>query len=140
MVERGPRIKNIVELWTVLSLWKGEAHGYRIMTEIEDATGKRPSTSQVYPLLNAMEQRGLVESRQTGSRGKKVYSLTGEGEKFVESKMEMFSSIISATIEKDLTVCAQCGCKVYEGGHVETLGGEEMKFCCRHCAETYRNA
>lgn len=137
MAEEGPRIKNVVDLWIVLSLWKGEAHGYRIMKEIEEATGRRPSTSQVYPLLNAMEERGLVESRESGGRGKKVYSLTEEGEEFVESKMEMFSSIISATVERDLTVCAQCGCKVYEGGHVEAVGGEELKFCCRHCAESY---
>lgn len=135
-----PPIRNIVNLWTLLSLWKGGTHGYELMKEIEDATGRRPSASQVYPFLQKLEERGLVRAEETGDRGKKVYALTEEGSDFVESKMEMFSSVISSTVEKDLTVCAHCGCKVYEGGHTEDVGGERLKFCCAHCAESYRKS
>ncbi|MBS1263177.1 MAG: hypothetical protein MAG715_00347 [Methanonatronarchaeales archaeon] len=134
------RVRNVVNLWILLSLWRNGSHGYELIKEIEDATGRRPSASQVYPFLQKLEANGLVSAEETGGRGKKVYALTEEGRTFVESKMEMFSSVISSTVEKDLTVCAHCGCKVYQGGHRETVGGEELRFCCSHCAESYRRA
>lgn len=132
------RIRNIVNLWIVFSLWKGRTHGYEIIKEIEEGTGKRPSTSQIYPFLQKLEEKDLVTSRKTGDRGKKVYSLTEKGESFVRSKIEMFSEIISETIEKDLDTCAHCGCKVYEGGHSESVDGEKLMFCCQHCASSYK--
>ena len=41
-------------------------------------------------------------------------------------------------IEPKLTGCAHCGCKLYEGGHREKVGGKERMFCCCHCAHSYR--
>jgi len=40
-------------------------------------------------------------------------------------------------IEPSLDVCAHCGCKIYEGGHREVIKGEELVFCCSHCAAPY---
>ncbi|MBS7641407.1 hypothetical protein KEJ12_07205 [Candidatus Bathyarchaeota archaeon] len=45
---------------------------------------------------------------------------------------------MSVAIEPSLEVCANCGCKVYEGGHREVINGKEMAFCCVHCAESYK--
>ncbi|MFB6215880.1 MAG: PadR family transcriptional regulator, partial [Candidatus Aenigmatarchaeota archaeon] len=100
--------------------------------------GERPSSSQIYPFLSKLEDEGLVEVDETGERRKKVYKLTDEGDAYVETKLEMFSDIITETLEKNLTTCAHCGCKVYEGGHTEEVDGEELKFCCKHCAESYQ--
>lgn len=134
------KIKNLVNLLIIFSLWEGKKHGYELMNEIQNKTGKRPSTSQIYPFLEKLNKNDLVEIVETGKRGKKIYALTDKGEKFVETKLRMFSNIISATIEKDLTVCAHCGCKVYEGGYKERIKDEKLVFCCKHCANSYKKS
>ncbi len=134
------KVRNINRLLIIFSLFEGKKHGYEIIKEIEEKTGKRPSASQIYPFLEKMEEEGYIKMEEEGKRGKKVYSLTGEGEDFVESKFKMFSDIVESTIKKDLSVCAHCGCKVYEGGHSEEIDGEELNFCCKHCASTYQKS
>ncbi len=133
------KVRNIVKMLTICSLWQDSKHGYELMNEIEEKTGKRPSASQIYPFLDQMVEKGLLEVEKTGDRGKKVYSLTEDGQEFVERKMDMFSDIFTATLENNLKVCAHCGCKVYEGGIKEEIDGEELKFCCKHCAESYKS-
>lgn len=130
-------VRNIVKMMIIFSLYQGKKHGYEIMNEIEESTGKRPSASQIYPFLTKLEENNLIEVDETGDRGKKVYSLNSEGTDFVERKLDMFSEIISSTIEKNLSVCAHCGCKVYEGGVTEESDGEDLRFCCKHCAKSY---
>lgn len=133
------KVSNVTKLLTLVHLYRDSRHGYEIMDSIEEQTGERPSSSQIYPFLNKLKDEGLVEVEETGNRKKKVYKLTDEGTTYVESKLEMFSEVISSTIEKDLTACAHCGCKVYEGGYEEKVGDRKLKFCCRHCAESYKN-
>lgn len=132
------KVTNITKFFVVYALFEGEKHGYEIMKQIEKATGEKPSASQIYPFLQKLKDNDLVEVEKRGGRGKKVYKLTGSGEEFVQGKLKMFSNIISATVEKDLTTCAHCGCKVYEGAYTEEINGEELAFCCEHCAASYK--
>lgn len=134
-----PNIQNVNKLLIVFSLSEGKKHGYEIIKEIEKKTGKKPSTSQVYPFLNKMYKNKLIKINETGERGKKIYSLTEKGEKYIETKFKMFSDIVESTISKDLTTCAHCGCRVYDGGHKEELENETLNFCCEHCANSYKD-
>lgn len=43
-------------------------------------------------------------------------------------------------IKEDLTTCAHCGCKVYEGAYKEEINGKELAFCCKHCARSYKKS
>ncbi len=131
------KVRNMVKMLVIFSLWQGKKHGYELMNEVEKKTGKRPSASQIYPFLEKLMDNNLIEVEEEGGRGKKVYRLTEKGIEFVEKKLDIFSDIIAATIEKDLSVCAHCGCKVYEGGIKKVIDEEELKFCCEHCAESY---
>jgi DNA-binding PadR family transcriptional regulator len=129
-VEQEIDLSNVNRLYTVMLLESGERHGYQIIKEIEEITGKKPSTSHIYPFLSTLEEKGLVESEKKGDRGKKVYNLTEDGRKVMQEQVEAFSKILSTAIEGEITECSHCGCEIYSGGYEED--GEV--FCCKHCA------
>ena len=88
----------------------------------------------VYPFLKQLEQKNLVTHtlKPVGAKKKKVFELTPEGKEFSEQLFKRFSELISVALEPSLEVCAHCGCKIYEGAHVETIKGKELTFCCCH--------
>ena len=94
----------------------------------------------VYPFLQQLEQKGLVEHtiKHVGEKEKKVYELTEEGKELCERLFKRFAALVSVAIEPSLEICASCGCKVYEGGYKETIDGRETVFCCKHCANSYK--
>lgn len=132
------KVTNIVKFHMLFLLYQRPVHGYELMAEIEKLVGSKPSASQIYPFLSTLKENSLIAIKEEAERDKKVYELTEKGKRFVEKKLEMFGGIISATIEKDLTTCAHCGCRVYSGGYEETIEGEKLTFCCMHCAGTYK--
>ena len=73
-----------------------------------------------------------------GEKEKKVYELTGEGKKLCGRLFKRFAALVSVAIEPSLEICANCGCKVYEGGYKEKIDGSETVFCCKHCASSYK--
>jgi DNA-binding PadR family transcriptional regulator len=121
-------------------LYEGPAHGYSIITKFKKRLNKDISPSLVYPFLQLLENRGLIEYslKPVGKKERKVYELTEEGKELVTKLFKRFSHIVSTAIEPSLTVCAHCGCKVYEGGHKEIINNKELLFCCKHCAATYK--
>lgn len=131
------KIGSMVRFYTVLLLRDGPRHGYDLMHSLEGRLGARIGASQVYPFLSKLEGEGLVTVARPGARGKKVYRLTRKGERFVDGFLGRFGDLIHFAIEPNLTVCAHCGCKLYEGGHREKVGGRERMFCCCHCAHSY---
>lgn len=134
------RITNITKFYTLLLLNEGPRHGYEIMVELGKKIGKKPSAGQIYPLMKSLKKKGLVtcETISVGDRKRKVYTLTQEGKKTCSELTLRFSDIVSVVLEPRLTKCAHCGCKVYEGGHKERVGGRILMFCCVHCARSYK--
>ncbi len=76
--------------------------------------------------------------KPVGKKQRKVYELTKEGKELCIILFKRFAALVSTAIEPSLNVCANCGCKVYEGGYTDTIDGKEIIFCCRHCAESYK--
>lgn len=121
-------LSHTVRLFTLLLLKEDDRHGYALMDAIERMTGERPSSSQIYPFLNKLAERGFVRKRTEGR--KTVYALTDEGMKAVEDRIASFGEVIDALVEERSFECAHCGCTVYDGGVEES--GEW--FCCGACA------
>lgn len=121
-------------------LYEGPCHGYSIISRFKRRIGKEISPSLVYPFLQQLEQKGLVKHaiKHVGEKEKKVYELTEEGKKLCGRLFKRFAALISVAIEPSLEICANCGCKVYEGGYKETMDGRETVFCCKHCANSYK--
>jgi PadR family transcriptional regulator PadR len=137
--ERGA-VTNLTKFYTLVLLNDGPKHGYEIMDELKKKIGKRPSAGQIYPLLKKLEKNGLIahETVKIGEKEKKVYRLTATGKKTCFRIVARFSDLISTILEPRLARCWHCGCKIYEGGYTEEIGGEKLMFCCVHCAEAYK--
>ncbi len=121
-------------------LYEKPLHGYGIIKAVKERMGIETGPSLVYPFLRQLEKRGLVEyiTQMVGSKPKKVYTLTEEGRNLALRVFKRLASIVSTAIKPNLSVCVHCGCKVYEGGYVETVDGKELTFCCSHCAMSYK--
>jgi DNA-binding PadR family transcriptional regulator len=63
-------------------------HGYEIILELAERSGGlwKPSPGSVYPLLQQLQDEGLVSSREED--GRRVYSLTEQGRRWVEENKE----------------------------------------------------
>lgn len=134
------KIGSMVKFYTILLLRESPKHGYDLMKELEGKLGVRIGASQVYPFLCTLEKNRLISIKSTGERDKKVYSLTAEGRKFIGRYLERFGDLIDAAISEKLTICAHCGCKLYQGGYKEQIKGKQMVFCCHYCADAYKRS
>ena len=121
-------------------LYEGPAHGYNIMSQFRKRVKKEISPSLVYPFLQQLEDKGLVEYtiEPVGEKERKIFELTTEGRELCTGLFKRFADLVSIAIEPSLDVCAHCGCKVYEGAYREVIDGKEMAFCCMHCARSYK--
>lgn len=70
-------------------------HGYDIIQELEKAFHGfySPSPGSVYPILQLLEDQGLVTSDQ--QTGKKVYSITGAGKAFLKEHAKEVADVTS---------------------------------------------
>lgn len=121
-------------------LYEGPAHGYQIMSQFKKRVKKEISPSLVYPFLEQLEDKGYVRHtlQPVGDKVKKVFTLTDEGRELCTCLFKRFAGLVSIAIEPSLSVCAHCGCKVYEGAYKEVIDGKEMAFCCSHCAASFK--
>ena len=133
-------ISDFSRFYILTILYEGPAHGYSILSKFRKRVGKEISPSLVYPFLKQLEQKGLVNHtvKPIGEKERKVFELTAEGRELCTRLFRRFANLISIAIEPSLEVCANCGCKVYEGGYHETIAGKDTTFCCRHCANSYK--
>ena len=67
------------------ALQEGPAHGYDLMQRLEAQSGGlwRPSPGSVYPLLQLLEDQGIVSSEERD--GKRLYQLTEAGQQDAET-------------------------------------------------------
>jgi DNA-binding PadR family transcriptional regulator len=79
--------RGMVRELVLAALVEGPAHGYELMGRLEAATGGRwrPSPGSVYPLLQLLEDQGLVRGRDEG--GRRVFELTDEGRAAVQPRL-----------------------------------------------------
>ena len=135
-------VSDFSRIYIITILYEGPAHGYEIISKFKKTIGKDISPSLVYPFLKQLEQKDLVKSalKPVGAKKKKVFELTKQGREFSQQLFKRFSGLISVALEPSLEVCAHCGCKVFEGGYVETIKGKELTFCCCHCAASYKQS
>jgi len=128
----------MAKFYTVLLLGEGPKHGYELMHRVQEKLGERTGPGIIYPLLAKLKRAGYLDVKERGNRDKKKYALNVKGKEFLAGMVARFGSLFEIAIEPKLTVCAHCGCKVYEGGHTEAIGGKKLRFCCCHCAKSYR--
>lgn len=80
--------------YVVLDLLKEKPrHGYDIIRELEEQSYGlyKPSPGVIYPTLQMLEEMGYT--RSTEQEGKRVYSITEEGLKFLDSQGDIAEDI-----------------------------------------------
>jgi DNA-binding MarR family transcriptional regulator len=133
-------ISDFSRFYILTILYEGPAHGYQIMSQFKKRVKKEISPSLVYPFLEQLEDKGYVKHtlQPIGDKVKKVFALTDEGRELCTCLFKRFAGLVSIAIAPSLSICAHCGCKVYEGAYKEVIDGKEMAFCCSHCAASYK--
>jgi DNA-binding PadR family transcriptional regulator len=80
--------------YVILDLLKDKPrHGYDIIRELEELSYGfyKPSPGVIYPTLQMLEEMGYASS--TEQEGKKVYSITEEGLKFLENQSDIADDV-----------------------------------------------
>ena len=80
--------------YIILNLVKDKpSHGYEIMRDLEESFHGfyTPSAGSVYPTLQMLEDMGYVGSLERD--GKKVYTITEAGKKFLEERQDVVDKI-----------------------------------------------
>ena len=129
---------NLVKVYTVLLLYKRPMHGYELIKELENCMIKKISASHVYPFLKILQKNKLIKLKAAGTREKKQYQLTREGQKFAQQMINRFADVVEKSIAPKIIVCAHCGCKLIEGWYKEKIGGKPLTFCCSRCAVAFK--
>jgi DNA-binding PadR family transcriptional regulator len=85
----GPR--GLLRLFILLRLSKKPMSGYDLMSDLDDLTGGgwHPGSGSIYPTLEELKKRGLVEASSRGARSKQVYSLTSKGTEALDEHRKM---------------------------------------------------
>jgi PadR family transcriptional regulator PadR len=75
-------------------------HGYHLMREFKNITGKKLKPAVVYPFLHSLEAGGYVVGTwiKNGRRRVKQYKLTTKGESLLSSLKKRLSTSIKAVL------------------------------------------
>jgi DNA-binding PadR family transcriptional regulator len=85
----GPRARRgDIRRGTLSVLADKPMHGYEVIRELEARSGGRwrPSPGSIYPMLQLLEDEGLI--RGEGKNGKRVYEITEEGRRALADRPE----------------------------------------------------
>jgi DNA-binding PadR family transcriptional regulator len=93
--ERHPRMFKKGDMkYVILELVKEKpSHGYELTQALEDRFHGTysPSPGSIYPILQLLEDMGYVSSNT--NEGKKVYTITDAGKKFLEDQKQIMETI-----------------------------------------------
>lgn len=131
------KVNSVVKLYTLCLLKNGPKHGYELIKDLETSMDRSISASHVYPFLKDLEDNKVIRCKAVEQREKKQYSLTKEGEHFIELVFDKLDGIVDSVIERRLSTCEHCSSKVL-GGYSELIEQKQMTFCCKHCANAYK--
>jgi len=79
--------KNLLDIQILHLINKEPTWGYKIKKQIEAMSGLKIRHGVLYPLLRKLENKSLITSQKQlqGKRTKKVYALTENGKKYIET-------------------------------------------------------
>jgi DNA-binding PadR family transcriptional regulator len=90
--------RNLLDIQILRLIQTQPMWGYKIKKQVETKFGVRLRHGALYPLLNAMEQKGFLTSRkqQQGGRTRKVYAITKNGRGYIQT----YTDILKEQIQK----------------------------------------
>jgi len=79
--------KNLLDIQILKLIAREPMWGYKIKKQVEAEFGIKLRHGALYPLLNALEQKGFLTSQkqQQGGRTRKVYAIAKSGKEYIET-------------------------------------------------------
>ena len=79
--------RNLLDIQLLRLLQAQPLWGYRIKKKVETDFNIKLRHGALYPTLNTLEKSGFLtsEKQQRGGRARKVYTITNEGERYLQS-------------------------------------------------------
>lgn len=79
--------KNLPDIQMLRLIQTQPMWGYKIKKQVEAIFGVKLRHGALYPLLNALEQKGFLtsEKQRHGGRTRKVYTITRKGKQYIEA-------------------------------------------------------
>ena len=81
--EKGKKQRGVLPLFVLNSLKKEPKSGYELIAEIKELTDGTwtPSKGTIYPLLNSLQDEGLIKIKKIEKRSKNIFGITAKGRK-----------------------------------------------------------
>jgi DNA-binding PadR family transcriptional regulator len=70
------------------SLVGGAKHGYAMITDVEEQTGKRLGPGTLYGILARLETFGYIRPLEVEERGRRPYRITPAGKRAYEERLD----------------------------------------------------
>ena len=79
--------KNLPDIQMLRLIQTQPMWGYKIKKQVEAIFGVKLRHGALYPLLNALEQKGFLtsEKQRHGGRTRRVYTITRKGKQYIEA-------------------------------------------------------
>ena len=104
LIQKNPpmicKTKGILTHYLLYSLNKKPKSGYELIEEIKEKTKGTyiPSKGSIYPILNHLEEEGLIKVKSIEKRSKNIYEVTPQGKKtllnYKKNKTKMEKNIL----------------------------------------------
>jgi DNA-binding PadR family transcriptional regulator len=91
----GPR--GLLRSYILYRLSKNPLSGYDLISELDEATGGtwHPGSGSIYPILEDLRRKKLIEVVSKGHRSKQVYSLTQRGKEALDEERRILNQFAS---------------------------------------------
>ena len=99
--------KNLLDIQLLRLIQMQPMWGYKIKKQVETKFDVILRHGALYPLLNALEEKGFLTSQkqQQGGRTRKVYTITKKGKEYIET----YNDILKEQIQKhDIKMKSHC--------------------------------
>jgi DNA-binding PadR family transcriptional regulator len=100
----------LLQMQILWLLGREPSHGYELMKRLDQIKSSKVEQGTLYPALQKLEENDLIQVKEIGERGKKIYELTEDGKKMMIKTCEEFSKTFSG-IFMDF-VCKSCKTEV----------------------------
>ena len=95
--------RDINELLILSTLRTRAKHGYQVALDVETESNGlfRFRHGTLYPILHRLEEEGLIKGSwsKEGGRRRKVYKLTGTGERHLSGETDRVQEIVSCCVD-----------------------------------------
>lgn len=103
-------LRGMLKIIVLKALDESPKNGYALMKYIEEASGHKPSTGSVYPLLESLKEKKLVSAKKKGRS--KEYTLTAKGKKTLKEVQAMRKKCMRDFSEKMHVISKLTGEKI----------------------------